>query len=171
MKKKHHSHKKIWLLIVVLLGAFISFVVLEDHNKTLKTINLNTPSPTSEAQAFNFGKHQFMADQMQLDPQEITNYTVSPDGKYGAAILVENFGGSGTFYYLVGGTNNGSQTVYSDPQSIGDRVIIQSVTIDGSTVTVNFLDRPSNASMATNPTVKKTLKFSFDSSGNLTQSR
>lgn len=167
--KKHKSHKTIWILVIILLLLFIGTIVFENNKKS----TTSQPVPTSTAEAYNFGMHQFVADGTTLDPQEITNYTVSPDGTRAAAVLVQNFGGSGTFYYLAGAMNENGTTTYSDPESLGDRIIINSVNVtdpnseDNGMIIVEYLDRTPTQSMADAPSVKTTVTYEFQADGNL----
>lgn len=87
---------------------------------------------------------------------------INTDDKKDTALLLVQYGaGSGTFTYVavfVSGplTYKGSEAVF-----IGDRIVPQSISISNGIVTVTYLDRKSNESMTTEPTVLVSKEFVF----------
>ena len=103
----------------------------------------------------------------------ISQSAVNSAGNRAAAILTDQPGGSGTFYYIVGASTIEDVTYYSLPLLIGDRIKVQSVTMDNpaehddGVIIVTYLDRQPKDPMSTEPTVSKTAKFAFEKTGNL----
>jgi hypothetical protein len=65
------------------------------------------------------------------------------DGRDDAVvILVNEPGGSGSFYYVAAAYNDGTQFVGSTALLLGDRIDIQSVAVSDGIVIVSYSDRP-----------------------------
>jgi hypothetical protein len=73
-------------------------------------------------------------------------------------ILSANTGGSGTFYYLYGILNDNGAPKPSVPESLGDRIKLKSLTIQGGEISVNFMTQGPKDSMV-NPTLDMTRKY------------
>lgn len=86
---------------------------------------------------------------------------VTDDGKTDtAAILLDQPGGTGSFYYLA--VLPGPATdhpVSLEAVLLGDRIRMQKVTVAGGKVTVEYLDRKPDEPMTTPPSVKVTKSF------------
>lgn len=86
---------------------------------------------------------------------------LNADGKPdAAAILTSSGGGSGTFFYVVALLGTG--TVQGDSTNaipLGDRIIVDSVKIDGGKIVVDVLDRRPGDPFTTAPSVKVTRTF------------
>lgn len=79
----------------------------------------------------------------------------------GAVVLIQDPGGSGTFYY-VGGTvqqPDGTYMAILDTHLLGDRVVIKDLKIEGRMIYVTYLERDEQASMADVPTVEVTKQY------------
>jgi len=76
-----------------------------------------------------------------------------------AAILISEPGGSGTFYDLAAILNKEGNLESTNSIFLGDRIKIKTISIDSGVITVNYLDRKEEQSMAEEPTVDKTQKF------------
>jgi len=93
---------------------------------------------------------------------------LNDDGADDAAlILTQNSGGSGTFYYVAASVlnNKDGKTTGTNGILLGDRISIQSVLIDGGTITVNYSDRKKNGSMSVQPSVAITKYFGVRKDG------
>lgn len=103
----------------------------------------------------------------------IGSRTLSPSELQAAAIITESGEGSGVFYYLVGGSLATDRQTFSKPVLLGDRVVIESISVedagehDNGMIVVNYLDRGVNEPMSAAPTKKMTAKYSFQDDGNL----
>ena len=75
-----------------------------------------------------------------------------------ALILTINTGGSGTFYHLYGVLNDKGAPKPSAPESLGDRIKLKSLTIQGGEISVNFLTQGPKDPV-TNPTLEVTRKY------------
>lgn len=73
-------------------------------------------------------------------------------------VISYNSGGTGVFSYLglVKASLKSMPTIF-----IGDRVIIQTISVEQGIITVNYLDRKEDEAMAAMPTVPKVLKAKF----------
>lgn len=185
VKKTQISRSQIFWTLLVLAAIFGLLCIIKTLKHTPPTsfsvTVVPTPTPT-----FDFGNHTYLLDGNSLTFKgdkyssndgsvnaDIQNTTLSTTGNLAASILVANFGGSGTFYYLVGVTKQNSQEIYSLPVSLGDRIIISSVSVEDATahdngeIIVEYLDRAPSAPMSADPTIKTTAKFAFEENGNL----
>lgn len=85
-----------------------------------------------------------------------------------AFILTQDRGGSGTFFYAVAARNTGSGYVGSDGYLLGDRIAPQSTNISPNprhkyVVVFNYADRATGESIATQPSVGKSVYLKLDS--------
>jgi hypothetical protein len=168
------------ILIVSLLGIF--FYKKQFPNSAAHPVSAvkHLVSP------FDFGNQPVMMDYGEIKfangtfqssdathSATISQSAISQSGDRAAAILIDNPSGSGSFYYLVSASKIDDVTYYSLPQLLGDRINIQSVTIenpeahDNGEIIVSYLDRKKTDPMSAEPSVPKTAKFSFEESGNL----
>ena len=91
---------------------------------------------------------------------------INADGKEDTVLLLTRYGaGSGVFIYLAGFvsgpvTYRGTEAIF-----IGDRVTPESISINGSTVTVKYLDRKSDEAFAAEPTVLTSKQFVYKNGG------
>lgn len=168
-KKKKGSFPVGFVIVAVIVVLFTGIVVMN-------TPSFVSPSPLSISTntiAFDFTSQHFVIDGNAPTSPKFTNKAVNLAENRAAAILVDSPGGSGTFYYLVGGMIENGKEVYSQPVSIGDRVKIESVTVENpgtennGIITVEYLTRPENAPMSDEPTVLVTEKYAFEDDGNL----
>jgi hypothetical protein len=85
------------------------------------------------------------------------------DGSQDAAmLLVQNTGGSGTFYYVAAAivTVNGTQG--TNAIFLGDRIAPQNIAIQNGEIVVNYADRKANQSFAVAPSVGITKYFTVN---------
>lgn len=163
------------LVIIVLVGIF--YINNSTASKKFTSIPSMMATPTPSASAFNFENQTFVdnsgGNSLNLSTDNFAAKATSQSGSRAAAVLIDNFGGSGFFYYLVGGSLNNGQVEYSQPIALGDRIQIVSLMVDdpmngnNGQVTVNYLDRGPNTPMSSDPTVSKTKTFNFESNGRL----
>lgn len=184
--KKVISLRTLWSVLAVVLAIFI--VTLVTSNYTDKSIDaipapfmqpawldFNNETYELENNKITFMHGQFVPDGITGHNASIQNQSLSPSGTRGAAIIIDNPGGSGVFYYLVGGSLKSGRQIISEPVSLGDRIKIVSVKVgdpeseDNGEIIVTFLDRGPNDPMASDPTIKKVVKYSFEANGNLIQ--
>jgi hypothetical protein len=94
---------------------------------------------------------------------------IDGDGDPDAAILLVNEpGGSGTFYYAVLAMNNGTTEqanyIATNALLIGDRIAPQTVEIKPEQVVYNYAERQADEPMTTAPSVGKSFFIQFDKS-------
>lgn len=189
--RKHQTHSASPLL---LLGILVVIVLL---GTSIYMLASNKPEHTTYApypleqytDSFDFGNSRIMLNNEELqftngsyqasDPSQgphtamFTNKSVNSAGTHAAAILIDNPGGSGTFYYVVGGMLSDGKDVYSTPVFLGDRIKVESIEVtdptedSAATVTVTYLDRPTGAPMSADPNQSITVTYTFDENGML----
>lgn len=71
-----------------------------------------------------------------------------------AIILAQSSGGSGLFYYLTSILNEAGVIKNSNSLFIGDRILIEKLSVINNTIEIEYLDREEKDSMADDPTVK-----------------
>jgi hypothetical protein len=83
------------------------------------------------------------------------------DGKDAVVVLVDDGGGSGTFYHLAVLLRRDGTLENVATQLLGDRILIQSVAIDDAThgITVHALVREEGAPMSAEPEVQVTMLY------------
>jgi heat shock protein HslJ len=86
------------------------------------------------------------------------------DGREDVAfIMVQNTGGSGTFYYLVAALNTPEGYIGSEGVFLGDRIAPQTTEIvKGNIILVNYADRAPGESFAIQPSVGKSIWLLLD---------
>lgn len=84
------------------------------------------------------------------------------DGREDVAfIIVDQPGGSGTFYYVAAALGTAQGYEPAGALLLGDRIAPQNTLIDGGDVVVNYADRKANEPMSTAPSVGITSYFSI----------
>jgi heat shock protein HslJ len=84
----------------------------------------------------------------------------------GALLLVNNPGGSGTFYYAVLVMNNDNSYVATNVLLLGDRIAPQTVEIHDGRAVYNYAERPVGAMMTARNSEGKSLWIHFDKKTN-----
>lgn len=85
------------------------------------------------------------------------------DGDTDAAVLLmEQSGGTGSFYYGVLTINEGDKYVSTNALFLGDRIAPQTVEIQNGKALFNFADRKEDEPMATPPSIGKTVRIDFN---------
>ena len=80
----------------------------------------------------------------------------------GALLLVNNPGGSGTFYYAVLVMNNDNKYIATNVLLLGDRIAPQTVEIHDGRAVYNYAERPAGASMIARNSEGKSLWIHYD---------
>jgi hypothetical protein len=90
---------------------------------------------------------------------------INGDGKPDAAlILVQNSGGSGTFYYAAVAINTPGGAQGTNAVLLGDRIAPQNILIQNGTVVANYADRKPGEPMTAQPSVGISAYMTFDGS-------
>lgn len=76
-----------------------------------------------------------------------------------AVVLIVDPGGSGTFYFLAAVLNDDGAPRYAASALLGDRIIVQSVSIEDGEVEAGLLVRPPDAPFSATPTVEKSILY------------
>jgi hypothetical protein len=93
---------------------------------------------------------------------------VNGDGRPDAALLLVNDpGGSGTFYYAVVAVNDGGSFHATNALPLGDRIKPQEVSFKDREFSYRFLERKPGESMSDDPSLPKTLTVRLDPSGRI----
>lgn len=102
----------------------------------------------------------FQGDHLSIRVLRTATADLNRDGLIdGAVIVLVNSGGSGNFRTLCLLMNDGEKMVHTDGTSIGDRIRITDLNIDGGTITVDYMDRALKDSFAVEPYVKKRRQY------------
>ncbi|MEI6528440.1 MAG: Gmad2 immunoglobulin-like domain-containing protein [bacterium] len=80
--------------------------------------------------------------------------------------LVENPGGSGTFFYAQLLINNGSGYTPTNTMFLGDRIAPQNINIMDGRAVYNFAERRANEPMTTPPSIGKSVWINYDQKTN-----
>jgi hypothetical protein len=81
-----------------------------------------------------------------------------------AVILVQNPGGSGTFYYVAAAIATASGTEGTNAILLGDRIAPQTLEIQNGTIIANYADRKPGQPMSKQPSVGVSKYFMFNGS-------
>lgn len=85
---------------------------------------------------------------------------VDGDGRADTVVvLTYQTGGSGTFYYVAVLLNGGNGVTTTPAALLGDRIVVNSVRLEGTTIVVDILDRASGQPFTTSPAVSATKRF------------
>jgi hypothetical protein len=98
-----------------------------------------------------------LADQGNAPGYSPTYADLDGDGDWdGAAVLFNDPGGSGTFYYGVLLINDKGTSRASEPLLLGDRIDMKKIVLDGNVASFHYLDRKTGAGMVpTEPMIKR----------------
>ena len=179
--------KKVTLTILILIAIMIVYFLIQSYsptgnqNQTQTMVENGTfkPDPSNATFTFSDGPVTLSAGKSEkaITPgsaaiEEIVVVDkfaygdINNDKKNDTALLLARYGaGSATFIYVaafVSGPLNykGSQTVL-----IGDRIAPQSISIDNSVITVNYLDRGPDEAFTTEPTISISKQFIWKDGG------
>lgn len=183
VKKKLHSSAIALLVFIVVVLIFLGIGI-----KIAQKLQTNS-APTSPTSSQSADPFDFANQTISLDGQKLTfkngqyQHTYPPSGQRitkiipqemnstktrGASIIIDNPGGSGTLYYLIGAMMKGNTKIYSAPVLLGDRIILGRVSVsDDGIISAQFLDHGKNEPIASQPTQKIVKKFTFQDDGNL----
>lgn len=75
-----------------------------------------------------------------------------------AVLLVQDPGGSGTFFYLAAAVQKDGRYEGSNVIFLGDRIGSPTVAIEAGVIRVGFLDRPEGASLTDGPSVHRSMQ-------------
>ena len=85
---------------------------------------------------------------------------VDGDGRADAVVvLTYQPGGTGTFYYVAVLLNGASGVTATPAMLLGDRVAVNGLRLDGSTIVVDLLDHASGQPLASSPSVSTTKRY------------
>ncbi len=85
------------------------------------------------------------------------------DGILDAALmLVNNPGGSGTFYYAVLAMSKNGSYVVTNTLLLGDRIAPQNIAIESGRAVYNYAERKASEPMTTPPSIGKSLYIHYD---------
>lgn len=88
---------------------------------------------------------------------------IDGDGDEDAVVLlVNNSGGSGTFYYVAIAVNIDGVYTATDTMLLGDRIAPQTFAIEGNKAVVNYVVRNSGEDFSVQPSVGKSLYVQYD---------
>lgn len=185
--KSKKTSKELWVIIAVSVLILVSLPLIKSQTKTPPVIS--TATIPTQSMSFDFGNQKIMVGNQEITfasgsytssdttygqhTAKIAHKSINPSGSRAAAIIIDNPGGSGTFYYLIGASVIDGREVYSAPIMLGDRIAIESVSVDdpqaedNGIITVQYLDRSPNAPFTAEPTEKMTVQYAFEDYGNL----
>lgn len=87
----------------------------------------------------------------------------SDNSEDSAVVLIQQAGGSGTFYYIAANVSTKEgKYIGTNPILLGDRIDPESIKIDNGKISVSYLDRKESEPMSTKPSVEKTKTFLVD---------
>lgn len=182
-KQKHPLLHKLLIALVIILALLIAILLTKATKEKQREVLLTYQQ---QGTIFDFGNQSIMLNNQELSfknglyensdqtyTARITNQKANPSGSRAAAILIDNPGGSGTFYYLVGAISKDGKITYSEPVLLGDRIQIVSLTVDeperydNGVITVTYLNRPDSVPFSEEPTQQKIVRYAFEENGNL----
>ena len=169
-------------IIIILVGVAILFYAMLSNSPVEKTSEPTAsedgnfrPDPSNATFIFDDGPTTLSAgrnERMTAPGSAFTEETslmdkfaygdINRDNRDDTVLLLARYGaGSGTFIYLaafVSGpvTYRGSEVFF-----IGDRIVPQSIAIDGETVVVKYLDRGPDEAFSTEPTIPMSQQFIY----------
>lgn len=178
--------KQIILLVVLILLVIVIISALMDSNSKSYEITgtINPPNFNSKNSSFEINnvianlKNGYEEKRSSDDKYTIsTRYfgneqkgDLNRDGVLDYAyMVVQNTGGSGSFYYEIIALSNPDKTYTTNAFLLGDRIAPQSSNLALGKLIVNYADRAVGQSFSSQPSVGKTVYFEVDSSGKIIQ--
>jgi len=170
-------NKKTWaslLIAVVVVVAVVAGVYALSRNQAKDQAAVFDPlnaTYTIEGQPITLvnGTAETNATTMFGEP---VSGDLNGDGKADAAVmLVQNPGGSGTFYYVAAAINTAHGAQGTNAILLGDRVAPQNIQIENGQVIANYADRKPGEPMTTMPSVGVSMYLIYDGSKLATSSR
>lgn len=178
---------KILIIIVLIAGlSGIGYFYNQAKNpvQPAEPLIVASPTPQAKIKPFDFVNKSIQIDDTTLAFKDgqyadashsatIEKKATSPDGMHSAALVIDQPGGSGTFYYLVGAIMKDGTEMYSSPVLLGDRIEFQTAEVadpgenDNGEITVTYLDRTPRQPMSATPTIEITKRYSFEDNGEL----
>lgn len=76
-----------------------------------------------------------------------------------ALVLIHDPGGSGTFYYIAAVLNDGGPGKATDAKLLGDRIVVEKISIVDGRIVVEYLTRRDGEPLAATPSIKVTKAF------------
>ena len=83
-------------------------------------------------------------------------------GEDAVVILIDNPGGSGTFYYLFASINQNGKPLNVTTIPLGDRIRVEGLAIKEKEIVVDMLTRGDDEAMASEPTLEITRKYRLE---------
>lgn len=179
------SKKQIILLVSLIILLMVIYATLTDSNNKDSFLGIANMSP------FNARNSSFMINEDQISlkngyqekvvKKDGVNNTITTryfgneevgdlnrDGENDYAFMVvNNSGGTGTFYYAVIALSNTDGRYYARSYFLGDRIAPQSSNIQSNKYVVNFATRKLGQSFVEQPSVGQTMTFEVDRRNNI----
>lgn len=142
--------KKIFVLIILLIALFVLIFL---NKKEIVT-------KTDEAQKIDVGENFTIFGEPVLGD-------LDADGDEDQALyVVEQPGGSGSFYYAVLAINNNQEYKLTEKMFLGDRIAPQNIQIIDGRAVYNFAERKATDPMTTPPSMAKSVWVHYDKNTN-----
>lgn len=170
--------KKILLTIVIIVIVLIGgwYLVKDANNVTYSTPLHGTYTIDGEPFTLvdGWAEKEITSDSATKDKLFILGDPVladiDKDGDDDAlVILINQPGGSGSFYYAAVSLNNKDKYESTNSILLGDRISIQDFYIEDSKAKIRYLDRAEDESFATKPSIEKEIHLTLDKDLNLVQ--
>ena len=178
--------KQIILLVVLILLVIVIISALMDSNSKNIQVSgvVNSNNFISKNSSFEInGNLVTLKNGYQEKRSSDDKYTISSryfgnevkgdlnrDGVLDYAyMIVQNTGGSGSFYYEIIALSNPDKSYTTNAFLLGDRIAPQSSNIALGKLTVNYVDRAQGQPFSAQPSVGKTVYFEVNSSGKIIQ--
>jgi hypothetical protein len=162
--------KKTWLavLVLIIIGLVGYAFLKKGANKGFDPLNA-TYSIEGQSVTLADGKAEMVAAPGSATKVVTTIFgqpvsgDLNGDGVVDAAVmLVQDPGGSGTFYYVATAINNNNVAQGSNAILLGDRIAPQNITIKSNKIVANYADRKPGDPMTAPPSVGVTKYFIYD---------
>jgi len=164
-------NKKMWLIVlaavIVCLGVYLfigTYASRTDHDNTSVVASFDPLNATYviEGQSITLINGKAEAPAAPGSAEQVTTTVfgqpttgdLNGDGKPDAAVmLVQDTGGSGTFYYIAAAISTSNGAEGTNAILLGDRIAPQNVEIQNGQIIANYADRKPGEPMSTPPSV------------------
>lgn len=178
------NNKKAWLILAVLMIVGLGSYVFWGISHQSESGNQSNSPSTADLDPVNAtygieGQQVALVNgkaEIQAAPGSATQITttllgkpvigdINGDSKPDAAIiLVQDSGGSGTFYYIAADITTSTGSQGTNAVLLGDRIAFQNIFIQNGQIVVNYADRQPGQPMSVSPSVNVTKYFSYNGS-------
>lgn len=159
-------NKKIYIVLIILLIIVGIFFFINKESSHILDFKNCTYNIEEQEITLVSGYSEINVDLSKITTQYFGNESfgdINNDGLDDSAfIVIQNSGGSGTFFYLVAAIESNNACAGTNGMFLGDRISIQNTEIKDGKIIVNYKDRKDTDPMVSFPSIDVTKQFKLE---------